>query len=199
MCLASTALSYSQEEVAPFHITYWFADAVAIGTVVNVNDETIDVEIQEWMRARKCLSPKLIRAVRYTTPSCVPHPPEPTPVASEYLFLLRKPHDQGAGDNQYWLVLWQLNLAPTSVCLADGLWPSDAKGPCREPIELRDFLDAVRSFDTCFLLYDDPIKGTYPTSTLCSQKALHDWASRSAFHAALVRVALQSIERQGSR
>jgi hypothetical protein len=61
------------------------------------------------------------------------------------------------------------------------------------------FLDALRTFDNCFLLYDDRIKGTYPTATKCSDKAMHTWAERSALHAELVRAALRAIEQQSPR
>jgi len=186
----------------PFQVHYWFADGVVVGTVVAVNDETFDFKVSEWIRARGCPSPKIVRATRYTIPTdSLPQDPEPLSVGWKFLLVLRKPYDDGAGDNPYWIVLHQINLASPSVCLteANGLWISEEQVGCPQPVKRSDYLDALRSFDRCFVLYDDPLQGTIPNATKCSDQAIKSWAGRSALHAALAKRALRAIERHSLR
>jgi hypothetical protein len=133
LSLTTATAAYAGFGVEPFQSTFWFADAVVVGAVVTVNDETFRFEVREWMRARECQTPKIILATRYAIPSDVlPQVYVPLSKGSSYLLLLRKPHDEGAGDNPNWLVLLQIDLATASHCLTGERSPR-GRGPTRLP------------------------------------------------------------------
>jgi len=104
---------------------------------------------------------------------------------------MRKPHDEGAGNNEYWIVIWQ--------ALLDGSGFAAAGGHCRKTVTTATFLDALQSFDSCFTLHDDPITGSVPSAQVCSDEVLKDWSARSPLHSILARQALEQIQKAAHR
>ena len=198
--LTFAAASYSRFFEEPFITTYWYANVVVVGKVTKVSDETFDFEVQEWLRPHGDQSREIIHAHRYAVPSDV-GPPVYVPLSagSRYLLLLGKPSGYGAADKLQRLVLQQVALAESSICMkgTNGLFKSGDERGCLQSITRLEFLDAMRSFDGCFELEEDRIKGTYPIAKKCSDDAIDIWAGRSVFHAELAKAALRSIERRG--
>ena len=188
-------------DVWPFHVQHWFADGIAVGEVVSVADRTVDFKIEQWFRDRTQAAPHNIRAFRYTEPSCIPRNPESYSPGTRYLVLMRKPHDEGAGNNEYWIVIWQALLDGSGFCLDDPVpFPIGAAGGhCQKTVSAATFLDALQSFDGCFTLHDDPIAGSVPSAQLCSDEVLKNWSARSPLHSILARQALEQIQKAAHR
>jgi hypothetical protein len=185
--------------ISPFHETYWFADGVAIGRVVAEQGLTVDIQVEEWVRDRTGGPNGQIRAYRYSEPACVPStaPAAPYSRESKYLFLVRQPHDAGAEQLQYWSILSQFVLDGSVVCI--GSLPASrveqSKAGCKPNVYEADLLDAVRTFENCFELYDDRTLGTYPVRQTCSDGQLLAWRSRSALHEMLVDAAIKRMQK----
>ncbi|HYS06963.1 MAG TPA: hypothetical protein VEW47_17440 [Candidatus Dormibacteraeota bacterium] len=188
-------------DVSPFHVQHWFADGIAVGEVVSVAERTVDFKIEQWFRDRTQAAPHNIRVFRYTESSCTPRNPESYSPGTRYLVLIRKPHDAGAGNNEYWIVIWQALLDGSGFCL-DGPVPfpiAAAGGHCQKTVSAATFLDALQSFDSCFTLHDDPMTGSVPSAQMCSDEVLKDWSARSPLHSILARQALEQIQKAAHR
>jgi hypothetical protein len=180
-----------------FDETYWFADGVAVGRVVGEQDNTFDIQLESWARDRSEQHAQAIRAYRYSESTCVPGTGrvESYPSGSRYLFLLRQPYDAGGGDMPYWSVLGQFLLDGSPLCVST---PPEfrvdrPKDDCRPNVRETDLLDAVRTFEGCFELYDDRIIGTYPVKQTCSERQLRAWRKRSALHEGLAATAIKHM------
>ena len=185
--------------ISPFHETYWFADGVAIGRVVAEQDLTVDIQVDDWVRDRSEGHNRLIRAYRYSEPSCVPGsvPAEPYSRDARYLLLVRQPNDVGAEQLQHWSILSQFVLDGSAVCIGSppAFRVEKSKTACEPSVREADLLDAVRTFESCFELYDDRILGTFPVRQTCSDGQLRSWRGRSALHEMLVVAAIMRMQK----
>jgi hypothetical protein len=183
-----------------FPETYWFADGVVIGRVVAEHDQTVDIAVDEWFRDRGDSHEKKITAYRYSEPSCVPGSdrPESYSTDTKYLFLVRQPNDVGAGNVPYWSILLQFEFDGSDLCLtpAPEFQVQKSTERCKPNLRLADLVDAVRSFESCFELYDDRILGTFPVRQICPQKELIAWRGRSNLHDRLAAKALDRMARK---
>jgi hypothetical protein len=200
MCLAIPG-SYEAGVIAdPFHGRHWAADGIAIGTVTHVHEATIDVVVEEWIRDRTEESQGEVRVGRYSQPTCFPSP-ESYAVGTRYLLLMSQPYDDGGAGNPHWKIIWQLLLDGADICLDDESLPyrMHINDLCESLVTSKRFQDAIRSFENCFSLQDDPIRGSFPVAKTCSTETIDEWSARSPFHSLLAREFDRSLQKRKER
>jgi hypothetical protein len=200
MCLVASVgfvtVARSQFIDIPFHMKFWSVDEIAVGRVVAIQEQTIDVEVHEWMRDTTGQRPRNIRIFRYSTPSDAPtfRPPDPYDLGSRYLLFMRKPYDEGGGLGPYPETIFQLELDGSGLCFS-GPGFHKVQGECAEAIDDRTFLDALRSFERCFLLQVNEYHSNLQVRRVCTDRQLRKWSARSPLHEYLARSAMDQIER----
>ena len=200
-CLLVAAPIQSLVVLEPFHGTYWSADAIVVGRVAETAEMTVDIDVESRLRDRTYGTASRIRVFRYARPSCVPTSPEPYDVGSRYILLMRKPHDEGAGGNEHWMIIFQHQLRGEEVCLDNLRSPVEATPQeCATTVSEPLFLEALTSFEKCFLVGDeDKIRGSYPTKQVCSDGALEDWSKRSPMHQLLAKTATEWLRKEAAK
>jgi hypothetical protein len=201
MCLGIVGVATASVVRPPFHILHWSADGVLIGRISAQQERTIDVDVEQWFRDRTKERVGRIRVFRDSVGAELPDPLKQYQIGSRYLFLMRKPLDEGAGGNMFWIIILEQQLEGKSICLdrVDSGRVSNTAPICRNSVSEALFIDALHTFDECFELWDDPVEGTFPSNQSCTKERLEEWAGRSAFHALLVKAALDRLERGGGR
>lgn len=200
LCWLTCPIAWAVVVRGTFESEIWWADGIAIVQIAGVQERTIDVKVERWGRDRTGGNSPELRAFRYAIPTCTGGVPEPYSVGDRYLLLMRKPHDEGAGENVHWIILRQIALQSPTLCL-DGSDPrpvaSDAI--CSQRYETGSVVDASETFDRCFTIPDLPHDRPTVVSQTCSADELRAWSARSSFHAKLAERALEQIRFKRSR
>jgi hypothetical protein len=194
----STTLGRAQVIEPSFWTKFWWSDEIAVGRVVAVDEWTVEVQVQEWLRDTTGKNSKTIRVPRYAIPACYPRAAEPYELGSRYVFLMRTPY-LGGGPGPDWTIRFQLQLNGSGLCFRGehgaSYYLADRTGlKCLEVIDDEVFLDALRTFQGCFHLHvDDLSRLTVDMS--CTQRRLRKWSARSPLHEYLATSAIAAIER----
>jgi hypothetical protein len=186
-----------------FHIDYWFADGVAVGRVVAVRDGTVHFEIREWVRDRTEQREVTIRSYRFSPwAGCIPGAEKPAEYAlgEDYLLFMRQPYDDGGAQVPDWSILAQFLLDGSPVCItqAPSVVVEKGRKGCKDLVRDDDLLNAVRTFENCFELYDDPIRGTLPIRQTCNPAGLESWSKRSVLHRVMAEKAVEQLRKEKS-
>jgi hypothetical protein len=184
----------------PFRLQHCGADGIVVGRIAAVQERTIDIDTQEWIRDRTGGKASRIRTNHFSLPSFMGGALEPYRPGTRLLLLLTRPFSEWSeGKNTEWLIITQHELEGRPVCadpedLVGGLMFL-GHGECVTSVSETALLDAMRSFEECFRVNLDEASSC-SVERMCPVERAKSLSSRSALHKYLVEAAMMRVSDQ---